>query len=66
MLRVRVNGREEDFPPGTLVDMLRVLGIEPASVVMEVNEEVASRATWSERQLCAGDRIEILKFVGGG
>ncbi|MBE7559572.1 sulfur carrier protein ThiS [bacterium] len=65
-MQVFINGKPRQVPPGSLLEMLRVLGIEPASVVMEVNEEIAPRAVWSERPVAAGDRIEILKFVGGG
>jgi len=65
-ITVRINGADREVPEGNVVAMLESLGIVPASVVLEINEEVAPRTTWPERPVRAGDRIEILKFVGGG
>lgn len=66
MITVTINGKQREVPEGNLVEMLEAIGIVPASVVLEVNEEVAPRAGWGERRVAPGDRIEILKFVGGG
>jgi sulfur carrier protein len=65
-VRVVINGQNKDVSQGNFLDMLKSLSIEPASVVMEINEEVAQRPTWGQRQVAEGDHIEILKFVGGG
>lgn len=65
-MKVEINGKPHEVAEGNLLAMLRALGIEPASVVLEVNEEVAPRASWPDRPVHEGDRIEILKFVGGG
>ena len=66
MITVQINGADREVPEGNVVTMLESIGIAPASVVLEINEEVAPRGSWPERQVHAGDRIEILKFVGGG
>ncbi|MGD0261114.1 MAG: sulfur carrier protein ThiS [Verrucomicrobiota bacterium] len=36
------------------------------SVVVEHNGEAVAPSEFSRRQLCAGDRLEIVKIVAGG
>jgi thiamine biosynthesis protein ThiS len=35
-------------------------------VAVELNLEILDRATFGQRQLKEGDRVEILSFIGGG
>jgi len=42
------------------------MGVDPARVAIERNEEVVPRRTWPEALLSEGDKIEIVSFVGGG
>jgi thiazole synthase len=66
-LRVTVNGKSETAPDGTTVaGLLSQLGIDPARVAVERNEDVIPRKTWSEARLSDGDKLEIVAFVGGG
>ncbi|MEO5768434.1 MAG: sulfur carrier protein ThiS [Polyangia bacterium] len=66
-LQFSVNGEARRAQAGTTVaDLLRDMGIDPARVAIERNEEVIPRRTWNEARLAHGDRIEIVSFVGGG
>ena len=47
-------------------DLLRALDVRAGRVAVEVNEEVVPRASFADRRLTAGDRVEIVNFVGGG
>jgi thiamine biosynthesis protein ThiS len=47
-------------------DLLRVLDVRAGRVTVEVNEEVVPRTSFADRRLTAGDRVEIVNFVGGG
>jgi thiamine biosynthesis protein ThiS len=38
----------------------------PRSVVVELNGEAVAPSEFSDRQLKAGDRLEIVKIVAGG
>ncbi len=42
------------------------MGIDPARVAVERNQDVVPRRTWTEATLADGDKIEIVAFVGGG
>jgi thiazole synthase len=66
-VRISVNGQPRTAAAGTnVVGLLGLLGVDPARVAVERNEEVIPRATWSEARLAEGDRFEIVAFVGGG
>jgi len=66
-LRLTVNGEERAAAPGTTVSgLLTAMGVDPARVAVERNEDVVPRKTWTEAALADGDKIEIVAFVGGG
>jgi thiazole synthase len=66
-LRLTVNGEMRTAPPGTTVSaLLSAMGVDPARVAVERNQDVIPRRTWTEATLVDGDRIEIVAFVGGG
>jgi thiamine biosynthesis protein ThiS len=45
---------------------LQDLQIKTERVAVELNLEILDRATFPQRLLQDGDRIEILSFIGGG
>jgi thiazole synthase len=66
-LRLTVNGEMRTAPSGsTVTDLLSAMGIDPARVAVERNQDVVPRRTWTDAALADGDRIEIVAFVGGG
>jgi thiazole synthase len=66
-LRVTVNGELKTTAPGTTVStLLAAMGIDPARVAVERNQDVVPRRTWAEAALADGDRLEIVAFIGGG
>lgn len=67
MIRVVVNGQERNIDrSSTGLDLLRVLELDPRTVVVELNKEIVRRPSLSGTRLRDGDRIEIVHFVGGG
>jgi thiazole synthase len=66
-LRLTVNGEARSAAPGTTVSgLLQAMGVDPARVAIERNEDVVPRKTWGQATLADGDKIEIVAFVGGG
>ena len=64
---VIANGkRTEAKVPCTLEQFLLAQELLPRSVVVEHNGEAVAPSQFSERQLGAGDRLEIVKIVAGG
>lgn len=64
---VVVNGEARAVAPGTTVAALIVqLGLGDRRVAVERNREVVPRAEHGTTVLAAGDRVELVTFVGGG
>jgi thiamine biosynthesis protein ThiS len=62
-----VNGEERVVPaPATLLDLLRNLGLDPRTVVVERNREIVRRPRLGDTAVAEGDAIELVHFVGGG
>ena len=66
-MRLRVNGQDRDVPEGeTLAHLLSSLELPAGRVAVERNGEIVPRDGYEGAVLAAGDRIEIVQFVGGG
>ncbi|MCC6766782.1 MAG: sulfur carrier protein ThiS [Deltaproteobacteria bacterium] len=66
-MSLTVNGEPYDLPePMTVGALLARLGVAAARVAVEVNEDVVPRGSYDTHRLAAGDRVEIVHFVGGG
>lgn len=64
---IRVNGESLEVAAGwTVADLVASRGLRPEQVAVEVNLELAPRATHPGRTLEAGDQVEIVTLVGGG
>jgi len=66
-LAVTINGEPRRLlGPATLLDLLAQLGLDPRTVVVELNREIVRRPRFGETVLAEGDTIELVHFVGGG
>jgi thiamine biosynthesis protein ThiS len=64
---IQVNGETRPtIDGGTVIDLLHELGLDDGRVAIERNLEILPRQHWSGTKLIAGDRYEIVHFVGGG
>ena len=65
-MRIEVNGEHREMEPGTILDLVETLGLNPKKVAVERNLEIVPRSLHGETALAEGDRIEIVQLVGGG
>ena len=66
-MNLHINGEQKTFDSAlTLAELIERLGMKSDRVAVELNREIAPRASWAETQLKDGDRLEIVHFVGGG
>jgi thiamine biosynthesis protein ThiS len=66
-LEIVLNGETRDIPgPASLLDLLTHLGLDPRTVVVELNREIVRRPKLAETSLAPGDSVELVHFVGGG
>jgi sulfur carrier protein len=64
---LHINGEQRDFPDGlTVAALVAQLGMKPDRVAVELNLEIVPRAQWDTTTLKAGDKLEVVHFVGGG
>jgi sulfur carrier protein len=62
-----VNGESRTVPHGmTVAALIGELGLGDRRVAVERNREVVPRAQHTTTVLAAGDRLELVTFVGGG
>ena len=66
-IEIVVNGETRSAAEGaTVTQLLEALGIQRGRVAIERNLQILPRAVWNETRVVAGDRYEIVQFVGGG
>ena len=66
-MKIILNGKEEIIQAGaTIAGILTLKEINPAIVIVEYNFDLIKKENWEEIVLKEDDRLEILKFVGGG
>lgn len=66
-MNLTINGEEKSFAePLSLAQLVEQLGMKGDRVAVELNREIVPRARWADTSLKAGDRLEIVHFVGGG
>ena len=64
---VVINGQPRSVGVGTTISvLLDELGLGDKRVAVERNREVVPRARHATTELAAGDRLELVTFVGGG
>lgn len=66
-IEVVINGQARTVAQGTTVaTLIGELGLGDRRVAVERNREVVPRAEHASTVLAAGDRLELVTFVGGG
>jgi thiamine biosynthesis protein ThiS len=64
---ITVNGEPRELAtPATIADLLARIGLDTRKVAVERNLEIVPRSTYAATPLAAGDRLEIVHFIGGG
>ncbi len=67
MIQLTVNSKPRSIEqPMTLLEYLQQLGINPQIIAVEHNGEIVKRERYAETDLADGDRLEIVRMVGGG
>jgi thiamine biosynthesis protein ThiS len=66
-LEIVVNGEPRRVAaPATAADLLHQLGLDPRTVVVELNRQIVRRPQLDKTTLADGDAVELVHFVGGG
>lgn len=64
---ISVNGEMKAFDaPLSVADLLNLLGLPQQKIAVEHNLEIVPKSSYETHMLAAGDRIEVVHFIGGG
>jgi sulfur carrier protein len=67
MIELIINGKRVELDqPTPLLSYLEKLGVNPRTVAVEHNGEIIERSTFASTTLREGDKVEIVRMVGGG
>ena len=67
MAKIQLNGDPYEINDGTnLNELLNKLKIQKNKVAIEVNGEIVEKNKYPNLILNKGDKVEIVKFIGGG
>jgi len=65
--KIQLNGDPYEINDGTnLNELLNKLKIQKKKVAIEVNGEIIEKNKYPNLILNKGDKVEIVKFIGGG
>jgi len=66
-MKLRINGQEQELPARlTVLELLEHMQIDPDGVAIAVNLQVVPRGEHATRVLVPGERVELVRAVGGG
>ena len=66
-MKITVNGQPRDVDTGTTVDgLLELLGVPRQFTAVAVNREITPKSAYAAVELSEGDRVEVVRPMGGG
>jgi sulfur carrier protein len=66
-MRIVVNGRDMDVAEGLSVEaLLAQLGVKREYTAVAVNRDITPRSAYGNTVLRSGDKVEIVRPMGGG
>jgi len=67
VISLQINGKPVELSaPTPLMSYLEQLGVNERTVAVEHNGEIIPRTSFTRVTLREGDRVEIVRMVGGG
>ena len=66
-MEITLNGTPRDVPDGlTAAALIELLDMSGQRLAMEVNGEIVPRSEHEQHTVKPGDRVEIVRAIGGG
>jgi sulfur carrier protein len=67
MLQIELNGAPHSVAdPHSLQDLVAALALSNQALAVAVNRQVVPRQKWALHLLQAGDRVDVVRAIGGG
>lgn len=66
-MQVIINGESQEIVEGIALDaLLAELAFDHRKVAVELNQMIVPKSSYGKTYPAAGDRMEIIGFIGGG
>ncbi len=66
-MEIQLNGQPYRLDkPTTAAQLVDALGLGEKRYAVEINETIVPRSQLAEKNLTAGDKVEIIQAIGGG
>jgi thiamine biosynthesis protein ThiS len=65
-MEIQINGDRHTLESMTVLELLRSLDLDPARLAVERNRDIVPKGEYDSTHLAEGDKLEIVRFVGGG
>ncbi len=66
-IAIELNGEARELSDGYCVqDLIDALSLTNQALAIAVNREVVPRARWREHKFTGGDKVDIVRAIGGG
>lgn len=66
VLRINGENRHFDSLPATLAELLNIMKVDASTVVAEIDGQIIKKDDFNSAKLSAGQKIELIRIVGGG
>jgi thiamine biosynthesis protein ThiS len=65
-MHIKVNGEDKDIERTTIAGIFQELEINPRGMLVHANGTVVHWTKYDSFQIHENDRVEIIRFIGGG
>lgn len=66
-MEIELNGAPHALADNQNVqDLIAALDLADKSLAVAVNRQIVPRQSWAQRVLASGDRVDIVRAIGGG
>jgi len=66
-MQVTVNGETHELPEAlTAAELVERVGLAEQRIALELNREIVPKSEYARTRLSDGDRVEIVRAIGGG
>jgi sulfur carrier protein len=66
-IHIQLNGERQLIPSDfTAQQLVERLGLADERIAMEVNLDIVPRSAYTQHQFTDGDKVEIVRAIGGG
>lgn len=67
MIAIELNGETRDISAEDCIqDLIDALSLTNQALAIAVNREVVPRTKWREHRFVSGDKVDVVRAIGGG